>query len=205
MTTANKITIFRILAVPVFIMEMLYFFDTGNDQHRWLAFFTFGIAAVLDGVDGYVARRYNQRSELGAILDPLADKFLLVSGVILLSLPHPSSLERIPLWLTGIILGRDVILTLGLAIIYYFTGRVTVRPAFVGKLATVFQMMIIVSILLKWGVVWLNFWIIAAGVFTASSGVIYFAHGCRQLSLSPTSSATPGQGVGDSPGDDSMP
>ncbi len=88
MTTANKITILRILSVPFFVAQMLYYFDTGREEHRWLAFLSFSIAAICDGVDGYIARRYNQRSELGAILDPLADKLLLISGVVLLSWPH---------------------------------------------------------------------------------------------------------------------
>jgi len=194
MTTANKITIFRLLAVPIFIMEVLYYYDTGDEQHRWVAFFTFALIAFLDGVDGYVARRYNQRSELGAILDPLADKFLLVSSVVLLSLPHQVDLDRVPLWLTSIILGRDVILAIGLAVIYYASGKVSVRPVFLGKLATVFQMLIVVSILSKLGLGWLKFWIFGAAVCTGASGVVYFFYGFRQLTLSPISAATPGQG-----------
>src|SRR5438874_11191790 len=74
MTTANKITIFRILLIPFFVVEVLYYMKTGNETHRLSAILAFGIAAICDGVDGYIARRYNQRSELGAILDPLADK-----------------------------------------------------------------------------------------------------------------------------------
>ncbi len=80
MTTANKVTILRILLVPVFIVEILYYFKNGNEVHRLAGLLCFAIAAILDGVDGYIARRYNQRSELGAILDPLGDKLLLVSG-----------------------------------------------------------------------------------------------------------------------------
>ena len=75
---------------------------------------TFGIAAICDGVDGYIARRYNQRSELGAILDPLADKLLLVSGIVVLSFDHHPRLQMIPLWLTGTIIGRDILLLAGL-------------------------------------------------------------------------------------------
>ena len=82
MTTANKITIVRILLVPFFVVEVLYYMETGNAAHRWIALVSFAVAAVCDGVDGVIARRFNQRSELGAILDPLADKLLLVSGVV---------------------------------------------------------------------------------------------------------------------------
>jgi cardiolipin synthase len=193
MTTANKITILRILSVPFFIVQVLYYLDTGHEQHRWLAFLTFAIASICDGVDGYIARRYNQRSELGAILDPLADKFLLVSGVILLSLHNQSHLDRIPLWLTATILGRDVIVVIGVIVVHYACGKVAVRPHFIGKMATVCQMIVVIWILLQWHHVGLNFWIWSAGACTAVSGLIYVFEGIRQLSASPTSAATPGQ------------
>ena len=110
MTTANKITILRILVVPFFATQALYYVGTGDERFRLSAILAFWIAAILDGVDGYIARRYNQRSELGAILDPLADKMLLVTGLIVLTLNNEPHLYSIPLWCTAIILGRDVIL-----------------------------------------------------------------------------------------------
>ena len=128
MTTANKITILRILAVPFFIVQVLYYIDTGGETYRWLAFVSFVLAAICDGVDGYIARRYNQRSELGAILDPLADKLLLASAVVLLSLDNEQRLARIPLWLTATIIGRDVIVALGIGVVHYINGKVIVRP-----------------------------------------------------------------------------
>src|SRR5512136_2006345 len=99
MTTANKITILRILLIPFFVVEVLYYTKEGYELHRLLAILSFAVAAICDGVDGYVARRYNQPSELGAILDPLADKLLLVSGVVLLSFDHRPHLGKVPLWL----------------------------------------------------------------------------------------------------------
>ena len=96
MTTANKITILRILLIPFFVFEALYYVSDGHELHRLLAILSFAVAAICDGVDGYIARRYNQRSELGAILDPLADKLLLVSGIILLSFDHR---PRFGVWL----------------------------------------------------------------------------------------------------------
>src|SRR5512143_260090 len=98
MTTANKITILRILLIPFFVVEVLYYVKTGNELHRLFGLLSFTLAAIFDGVDGYIARHYNQRSELGAILDPLADKLLLVSGVILLSFDHLPFLDSVPLW-----------------------------------------------------------------------------------------------------------
>ncbi|MBM3836227.1 MAG: CDP-alcohol phosphatidyltransferase family protein [Verrucomicrobia bacterium] len=193
MTTANKITIFRILLVPFFIVQVLYYLDTGREYHRWLAFLSFAIAAICDGVDGYVARRYNQRSELGAILDPLADKLLLVSGVVLLSMHNQPYLDQIPWWLTATIIGRDVILALGLGVIHFTGGNVKVRPHFIGKMATVFQMIVVIWILLRWHYFGLRVWIWGAGICTAVSGMIYVFEGIRRLSASPTSAATPGQ------------
>jgi cardiolipin synthase (CMP-forming) len=194
MTTANKITIVRVFAVPVFISLVLYYGETGNEFHRLLAIAVFAFAAVSDGVDGFIARRFNQRSELGAILDPMADKLLLVSGVVLLSQNYQPHLSRIPLWLTAIIIGRDVILTIGLIVIYYAGVKVSVRPSLVGKAATVLQMIVVLWILLKWSPDWLQIWILGAGICTAVSGAFYFVEGWKLLSASPTSAATPGQG-----------
>src|ERR1039458_8393511 len=117
MTTANKITILRILLVPFFVVEVLYYTKAGHELYRMLAIASFAIAAICDGVDGYVARRFNQRSELGAILDPLADKLLLVSGIVVLSFDHAPYLESVPLWLTGTIIGRDVFILIGMVVI----------------------------------------------------------------------------------------
>mgnify|MGYP001610340571 CR=1 FL=1 len=193
MTTANKITILRILTVPFFIAQVLYYIDTGGETYRWLAFLSFVLAAICDGVDGYIARRYNQRSELGAILDPLADKLLLVSAVVLLSLDNEPRLARIPLWLTATIIGRDVIVALGIEVVRYICGRVIVRPVFIGKVATVFQMVVVPWILLKWDKGWLPVWFVSAGICTAISGLIYIWEGGRQLSASPASAASPNQ------------
>src|SRR5487761_1955633 len=96
MTTANKITILRILLVPFFVVELIYYVRTGNEAHRLAAVPCFAVAAILDDVDGYIARRYNQISEPGKILDPLADKLLLVSGVVTLSFNHGPFLGQIP-------------------------------------------------------------------------------------------------------------
>src|SRR3989449_2252291 len=103
MTTANKVTILRILLIPFFVVEVLYYVKAGDELHRLLAILCFAVAAICDGVDGYIARRYNQRSELGAILDPLADKLLLVSGIVLLSF-NWAFFDNVPLWLTGTII-----------------------------------------------------------------------------------------------------
>ena len=84
MTIANQITILRILIVPAFIVDVLYYVHGGNEWLRFGALGLFGLAALSDAVDGFIARKYNQISELGTVLDPLADKMLLVSGFILI-------------------------------------------------------------------------------------------------------------------------
>jgi cardiolipin synthase (CMP-forming) len=193
MTTANKITIFRILLVPFFIVQLLYYVRTGDEWNWLLALLSFAFAALADGLDGYIARHYNQRSELGAILDPLADKLLLVSAIILLSLDHGDYFARIPLWLTGTIIGRDVILLIGFLVLHYTVGKIPVRPRITGKIATVFQMGTVLWILFRWPEHALPFWFWGATIFTALSGVFYIFDGIRQLSASPTSAATKSQ------------
>ena len=139
---------------------------------------------------------YHQRSELGAILDPLADKLLLVSGVILFSL-NDTHLGGIPLWLTGTIIGRDLVVLIGMVVIQMTVGKVKVRPRVSGKVATVLQMLCIVWILFKWnerlGGLWFSVWTIGSAAFTGVSGLWYVWDGVNQLSAHPTSSATPKQ------------
>jgi cardiolipin synthase (CMP-forming) len=193
MTTANKITILRILLIPFFVVELIYYVRTGNEIQRLLAILSFAVAAILDGVDGYIARHYNQVSELGKILDPLADKSLLVSGIVVLSFNHGNFLGQIPLWLTGTIIGRDLLILLGVVVIRFTVGKVAVRPHFIGKIATVLQMAVVIWILLKWdvgqGVLWLKYVTLGAAITTGVSGLLYVLDGIKQLGSHPTSSA----------------
>jgi cardiolipin synthase (CMP-forming) len=193
MTTANKITILRILLIPFFVVEILYFVETGNELHRLLAILSFAIASILDGVDGYVARHYNQWTELGTVLDPLADKLLLVSGIVVLSFDHAPRLRVIPLWLTGTIIGRDLLICLGVIVVRFTVGKVTVRPRLTGKIATVLQMALVLWILLKWTddhVAWLQVISLGAGLFTGASGLLYVWDFTKQLGAHPSSSPT---------------
>src|ERR1043166_5035993 len=107
MTTANKITVVRILMIPAFVTMAIYYgqsvqHGTPLEWERFTAIGIFLIASLSDGLDGYVARRYHQRSSLGVILDPIADKGLLLSGIITLSISNWSEVEpeygRVPLW-----------------------------------------------------------------------------------------------------------
>lgn len=194
MTTANKVTILRMLLIPFFVVEALYYVKTGKETFRLLAMLSFVVAAVCDGVDGYIARRYNQRSELGAMLDPLADKLLLVSGIILFSFNNEPHFGSIPLWLTGTIIGRDFLLILGLVVIQMTVGKIKVRPRMIGKVATVLQMICVGWILMRWDKDlppgWFWTWTIGAALCTGISGLLYIWDGTKQLSSHPTSSAT---------------
>jgi cardiolipin synthase len=193
MTTANKITIVRILLVPFFISQVLYYVETGNETYRLLAILSFAVAALSDGIDGYIARHYNQRSELGRILDPLADKLLLVSGVVLLSLRNEPHLASIPKWLTVLILSRDFLSFIGFMVIQHACGKATVKPVMTGKIATVLQMACIIWALLKWPSLYLHYLVLATAACTLTSGLIYLSDGIRQLSASPSSLPIPKQ------------
>lgn len=192
MTTANKITVGRIFLVPAFIYVLLRHRDEGLDWQRGLALSCFVLIAVLDGVDGFWARRFHQKSELGAVLDPLADKLLLVSALILLSLNQPH-LHALPRWLNFAVITRDGLLVLGLALIYFTVGKATVQPRLSGKLATVLQMSAVLWTLLKWPTE-TQWWLAAAAAtLTLVSGVHYLFDGLRQLSASPRSGPLPDQ------------
>lgn len=189
MTTANKVTILRILLIPFFVVEVLYYVQTGWETHRYAGLTCFALAAACDALDGFIARHFHQRSELGAVLDPLADKLLLVSATILLSFDHAPYLDRVPLWLTGTILGRDILLVTGLLVIHMTVGKAVVRPRWIGKVATVLQMSVVLWVLLKWPSSGLVPLALAAALATGISGLLYIWDGVRQLSTSPGSGA----------------
>ena len=100
---------------------------------------------------------------------------------------------RIPLWLTGTIIGRDVVILIGLAVIHVIAGKVTVRPRMAGKIATVLQMSVVLWTLFQWPRGALIYWTISAAVFTALSGIHYIYDGVRQLNAHPASAPTPKQ------------
>ena len=192
MTTANKITILRILMVPFFIIQMVYYVTSGDERHWLAAILSFALAAIADGLDGYIARRYNQRSELGAVLDPLADKMLLVSGVIILSRDNAPYILRMPPWLTAIIISRDVLLVIGLGVLYYTVGKISVRPRMTGKITTVLQMATVLWILFRWSGDVLPYLAYATAAFTILTAVQYILFdGLRLLNAHPSSAPTP--------------
>jgi CDP-diacylglycerol--glycerol-3-phosphate 3-phosphatidyltransferase len=192
-TTANKITIGRILLVPFFITAVIYYARTGQGLYRLGALLSFALASIGDGLDGYVARHFNQRSELGAILDPLADKLLLTSAILLLSFENHRYFERLPIWLTVTVLSRDLIVLMGMALIHYIAGKVKVRARWAGKISTVLLIATVLWILLGWDPRPLPYLVGMAGFFTAVSGLFYILDGARQLNSHPASGPAPSQ------------
>jgi CDP-diacylglycerol--glycerol-3-phosphate 3-phosphatidyltransferase len=190
MTTANKITVVRILMIPAFVTMAIYYGESIKrgqplEWQRFAAIAIFIVAAVSDGLDGYVARRYNQRSSLGIMLDPIADKGLLLSGIITLSLTSWSEGApkngQFPVWFPVLVISRDAILLVGTLVLYLLNGHVQVKPHWTGKVATVMQMVAIGWVMLQLRVVPLLCVVLAAGAFTLVSGIVYVADGVRQL------------------------
>jgi len=190
MTTANKITIVRIAMIPLFVLMAIYYGESIQrgaplEWQRYTAIVIFLVAAASDGLDGYVARHYKQRSALGAILDPIADKGLLLSGIITLSISNWSEAEpdygKFPAWFPVLVITRDVVILVGAAVLQLLIGKVKVKPNWTGKVATVCQMCAIAWVMLQLRFLPLLFVVIVAGIFTLISGVIYVLDGVRQL------------------------
>ena len=128
-TIANQLTLLRMLLIPAFVILTLY------GEFGW-SLFTFAFAGLTDLLDGLAARAAGQKSELGAWLDPAADKLLIVTTVVVLTLPNIGLVNRLPLWLTVLIISRDVGIVLTVAIVNLAVGPKTFKPSPLGKAAT---------------------------------------------------------------------
>ncbi|MDQ3070329.1 MAG: CDP-alcohol phosphatidyltransferase family protein [Acidobacteriota bacterium] len=128
LTAANQLTLLRVLLVPPFVLTMLY------GMYGW-ALITFLIAALTDMLDGLAARMTGQQTTLGAWLDPMADKLLIFSMVVVLTLPSVGP-NRLPLWLTVLVISRDIAIIATVAVINLAVGRRTFKPSALGKAAT---------------------------------------------------------------------
>jgi cardiolipin synthase len=129
LTPANQLTLLRVLLVPTFVLLIIY------GRMGW-ALVTFLVAGVTDALDGLIARRSGQKTNLGAWLDPMADKLLLVSAFVVLTLPDLGLMNRLPIWLTVLVISRDIVIVLTVAIINLAVGPRTFRPSVFGKIAT---------------------------------------------------------------------
>lgn len=202
MTTANKITVTRILLIPLFVMMAIYYGKSVQRGHplewqRVLTIAIFLLAAASDGIDGYVARHWNQRSALGVVLDPIADKGLLLAAIITLSFSNWT--YEFPLWFPVLVITRDAVILIGTGVLHFLIGKVHVRPSWMGKAATAFQMVAIAAVLLQLrfmdrpilsfafaaqsipAISALDLLVFLAGFFTLISGMGYVMDGIRQL------------------------
>jgi cardiolipin synthase len=144
-TVPNVLTIFRMVLIPIFVTLVFY------QRFVW-ALAVFVIAGLTDGLDGLLARRFDQQSQLGTILDPIADKLMLVTAFIVLSLksvfhpPLPKHLP-IPFWVTVAVISRDVFIIVGAAAINIMTGFRGFKPSWLGKLNTTVQIVAVALIM----------------------------------------------------------
>ena len=132
MTLANQLTVLRILLIPVFVLLLVY-------DVRIAALIVFLLTCVSDVLDGYIARTWQQQTTLGTFLDPIADKLLMVTTFATLAL-----LQALPLSLSILLIGRDVLLSLGIGIVLWITGRRLSGPTLLGRAAMFGQMWTVV-------------------------------------------------------------
>ena len=171
----NQLTFLRMFLVPLFVTALIY--------RKWkLSFAVFLVAAATDAMDGFLARKLNQKTSLGKVIDPLADKVMMVSAFIALS-----ELGVMPAWLTVVVVSRDALLVGGVIILKLFSiDGVEIEPSKVGKATTFFQVLAVsVSILSKifekkMKVVLLPVYVLTFS-FTVLSGVQYFSRGLSSI------------------------
>lgn len=182
MTLPNQITIARILMIPVFVVLAIYYGKTAAaghpDEHLRLATIAVFLAAALsDGIDGWIARRCHLKSRLGAILDPIADKGLMLTAIITLSVTRWP--YELPVWYPVLVVARDIMIVTGCGVLRILNDHLEVRPSLLGKASTFLQMLTVAVVMLQWQycepVVWIS------GIATLVSGFAYMADGIRLL------------------------
>ncbi len=182
-TTASFITIARILLIPVYVIVAIYYAHSVKDHEpdqrlRIAAIVIFTVASLSDALDGWVARRFNQRSRLGAILDPLADKLLLLAvlGVLCFS-DWP---VKLPVWFVVIAVSREVLSIAGAFLVDHVVGTVKISPHFTGKLSTPLQLLTLGLAMLEANSL-LTPVAVVATIFAFTSGMIYIYEAFRQI------------------------
>lgn len=180
LTTATKITLLRMLLVPFIAIGILY--------HRYgLALLIFLISGLTDMFDGLIARKFKQKTRLGALLDPMADKLLLSTSFLLLTLPSSQLSVAIPVWLAVMVFGRDMIIVVSSVAVALTTGFTKFEPTIYGKFSTFVQIACVLSVLvanylgLKQN--WFTWLFYLTFVLTLFSGVHYIYIFTRRYSL----------------------
>ena len=179
LTLANQLTLLRMLLIPALVILVVY------GMNGW-ALIVFVTAGLTDALDGVLARWWSQRTALGAFLDPMADKLLLISTFIVLTIPALELPNRLPVWLTVLVISRDVIIVVTVAIVNVSIGRRTFTPTLLGKVATfIYILTAAVTLCFNWlgrTSVVVDLAIYATLAITLLSGLHYIAHVTRVLS-----------------------
>jgi len=178
LTPANQLTLTRVLLVPVFVILVVY-------GYLGWALIVFMVAGLTDLFDGLLARTLSRRTTLGAWLDPMADKFLIVATFVVLTLPNLGLVNRLPIWLTILIISRDLLIVVTVAIINLAVGRREFRPSIYGKIATATYIMTCVTIMyfnyLQRTSMWVEAGIYASAAITLISTVHYAIYGTKLI------------------------
>ena len=178
LTAANQLTLLRMLLIPALVILVVY------GLNGW-ALVVFLAAGLTDALDGVLARWWGQRTALGALLDPMADKLLLISTFVVLTSPSLDLVNRLPIWLTVLVISRDVIIVVTVAIVSLTIGRRTFQPTLLGKLATlVYILTATITMYFNWlgrTSVLVDVAIYATLVITLASGLHYIAHASRMF------------------------
>jgi len=186
MNVATSITITRILLIPVFVYFAIAYSVSGAEdaELRFWALAVFGIAALSDALDGWVARHFNQSTAMGRFLDPVADKLLVLSAILTLSFAQWNT--SLPIWFGVLVISRDLLIVFGVLYIRSKVGKVEMGPLISSKICTFLQLSCVCWVLLDfWTVdgrhVVLEILVWLAAVFTLLSGWRYLSEGIRQL------------------------
>ena len=144
-TPATYLTLLRTLLVPVFAVLAVYYGVSVEDgapveAYHWWAVTVFVVAALTDLADGIIARRCNQHTHLGAVLDPIADKLLILTAIIILSILPWGDGWAIPIWFVGLVIVRDAVVWGGIAVLRFLEHRVEIQPHWTGQICTAFLM-----------------------------------------------------------------
>lgn len=192
---ATRITVVRILLIVPFVSFMLKINDTAlgesmRNMMRYAATLIFFIMAVSDAIDGFFARRKRQITKLGSFLDPTADKLLITSACLLLASRHSHvNGFLLPPTVVVLIIGKDLLLSIGFVITYFLTSRLFIAPALIGKIATTLQLSMVTGILIAPevssflpGWIWFlrGLWWSAAGAAILTT-LIYIRNGIRYI------------------------
>jgi cardiolipin synthase len=179
LTYANQLTILRMIFAPCFVLMLIY-------HHPKSATLILILAGLTDGLDGLLARKFDQKTSLGSFLDPMADKILLTAAFVTLTIPSVPAVFHIPIWLTVLAISRDLLIAFSALIIHLRTGHSQFPPTLLGKCTTASQLVLVCSIMVA------NFLPALMGVifqplvfvtlfFTVSSGLHYFYRSAKLI------------------------